>query len=102
MKQSTAKICNIYRIKPVLLVSRKPNKKFIFFCNSLSVECVPGSSSDTGLRPCSPCEKNTYQPKSRQRNCIPCPYPNITFSEGAVSLEYCIGKLNPFVSICNL
>ncbi|XP_022105727.1 sushi, von Willebrand factor type A, EGF and pentraxin domain-containing protein 1-like [Acanthaster planci] len=51
--------------------------------------CNPGNVSDTGLAPCRPCERSTYQPLTQQLQCMPCPNGTTTLTTGATSIEEC-------------
>ncbi|XP_023213992.1 sushi, von Willebrand factor type A, EGF and pentraxin domain-containing protein 1-like [Centruroides sculpturatus] len=51
--------------------------------------CPPGTYSDVGFLPCDPCPLGTYQNKSQQKECIPCPPGLTTKVEGAHILQYC-------------
>ena len=68
-------------------------KSFLFFVSEL---CPPGSVSETGLAPCRPCGRRTYQPQSQQRHCILCPGDNTTRTNGSSSLQDCIGNKSFF------
>ncbi|XP_071810204.1 uncharacterized protein [Asterias amurensis] len=52
--------------------------------------CSPGSVSDTGLFPCTLCDRRSYQPNSQQRHCLLCPGSNTTINNGSTSLEQCV------------
>ncbi|XP_022103007.1 sushi, von Willebrand factor type A, EGF and pentraxin domain-containing protein 1-like [Acanthaster planci] len=51
--------------------------------------CSPGNVSDTGLAPCRPCDRRTYQPLPQQRHCILCPGNTTTLTSGATSVDDC-------------
>ncbi|XP_078690832.1 uncharacterized protein LOC144921571 isoform X2 [Branchiostoma floridae x Branchiostoma belcheri] len=51
--------------------------------------CPLGQYSTTGVEPCSPCPKNTYQPMNGSKQCIPCPNGTRTVTTGAQSVDSC-------------
>ncbi|XP_033636703.1 sushi, von Willebrand factor type A, EGF and pentraxin domain-containing protein 1-like [Asterias rubens] len=55
--------------------------------------CSTGTYSKTGLQPCTPCPRHTYQPEEGQGSCYPCPIHKITQSTGASSLDMCLKQL---------
>ena len=55
-------------------------------CNA---QCVPGTYSRTGLRPCVPCQKGTYQPSHGRTTCIFCPPGIPTASTGSATFSQC-------------
>lgn len=65
--------------------------------------CQPGTYSDTGLEPCSPCPLNFYQSNEGAIQCDECPMGNRTMKRGASSSEHCVQSsciptLNPITS----
>ena len=56
------------------------------------VQCAPGTYSDNGVEPCSPCTTGTYQNETGQIFCLPCPGQESTHGTGASSLDYCTGE----------
>lgn len=54
--------------------------------------CKPGEYSETGLFPCTPCEKSTYQNASSSRSCIECPRDMTTAFEGSIDALNCSRK----------
>ncbi|CAH1274490.1 NOTCH2 [Branchiostoma lanceolatum] len=56
-------------------------------------KCLPmchlGQYSTTGVEPCSPCPKDTYQSMNGSTQCIPCPNDTMTASIGAKSVDSC-------------
>lgn len=52
-------------------------------------KCGPGEYSDTGLSPCSPCAKSTYQGKSMSTSCIQCPTGLTTAFTGSTNVQNC-------------
>ncbi|XP_035694585.1 sushi, von Willebrand factor type A, EGF and pentraxin domain-containing protein 1-like [Branchiostoma floridae] len=51
--------------------------------------CPLGQYSTTGVEPCSPCPKDTYQPMNGSTQCVPCPNDTRTASVGATSVDSC-------------
>ncbi|XP_022084521.1 sushi, von Willebrand factor type A, EGF and pentraxin domain-containing protein 1-like [Acanthaster planci] len=51
--------------------------------------CPSGHFSDTGLEPCSKCEKGSYQSEARSLSCLPCPVGQSTASIGSTDIEDC-------------
>ena len=71
---------------------------FQFFTISLPirfspVKCAPGTYSNNGVEPCSPCPVGTYQPGSGQTACLPCPGLKSTHGTGASSDVFCAGTM---------
>lgn len=65
--------------------------------------CQPGTYSDTGLEPCSPCPLNFYQSGEGSTKCDECPMSNRTLKVGASNADHCIPSscsptLNPITS----
>nr|XP_022328842.1 sushi, von Willebrand factor type A, EGF and pentraxin domain-containing protein 1-like isoform X2 [Crassostrea virginica] len=56
--------------------------------NECIAKCTPGEYSATGLVPCTPCPRSTYQSQSMARACQPCP-PGKTSSPGSSSVSEC-------------
>lgn len=52
--------------------------------------CAPGTHSDTGLQPCLPCERGSYQAHSGRKSCDQCPAPRTTLEEGSRSRFDCV------------
>ncbi|XP_071482927.1 sushi, von Willebrand factor type A, EGF and pentraxin domain-containing protein 1-like [Diadema antillarum] len=57
--------------------------------DSCTDKCPPGHFSPTGLVPCFPCSRLSYQSREGQRSCDPCPAHHLTNSHGAVSVKEC-------------
>ncbi|CAA3006472.1 sushi, von Willebrand factor type A, EGF and pentraxin domain-containing 1 isoform X1 [Olea europaea subsp. europaea] len=53
-------------------------------------KCQPGSYSDTGLEPCSPCPTNFYQSNEGATKCDECGMSNRTLKVGASSADQCV------------
>jgi len=53
-------------------------------------KCQPGTYSETGVEPCSPCEQGSYQNDIGKVNCIDCPGLKWTYGEGADDLSKCV------------
>lgn len=70
---------------------------FIF----ISDMCPPGTFSNTGLMPCSPCPRGQYQALSGSQTCLSCVSPNFTISSGSTSESSCHCKhyLNVLYSV---
>ncbi|XP_071494425.1 CUB and sushi domain-containing protein 3-like [Diadema antillarum] len=51
--------------------------------------CQQGSYSSSGLEPCVRCERGTYQPRSGQSSCLPCPAGLTTPTHSSVSIQSC-------------
>ncbi|XP_078619238.1 uncharacterized protein LOC144886476 [Branchiostoma floridae x Branchiostoma japonicum] len=51
--------------------------------------CPQGQYSTTGVEPCSPCPKDTYQPMHGSTQCLPCPNGTRTTNNGAKSVDSC-------------
>nr|XP_022288701.1 sushi, von Willebrand factor type A, EGF and pentraxin domain-containing protein 1-like isoform X2 [Crassostrea virginica] len=60
----------------------------MFFTDCIDT-CKPGEYSETGLFPCTPCEKSTYQNASSSRSCIQCPRDMTTAFEGSIDALNC-------------
>lgn len=63
-------------------------------------KCQPGTYSDTGLEPCSPCPLNFYQEREGATRCDECAMSNRTLKVGASSADQCVASsclptLNP-------
>lgn len=69
-------------------------------------KCGPGEYSDTGLSPCSPCSKSTYQSKSMSTSCIQCPTGLTTAFTGSTNVQNCTGMnmhlYNKCICLCNI
>lgn len=52
-------------------------------------KCSPGTYSDTGLEPCSPCPLNFFQEREGATKCDECPMANRTLKVGASSPDQC-------------
>ncbi|XP_077519184.1 sushi, von Willebrand factor type A, EGF and pentraxin domain-containing protein 1-like [Amblyomma americanum] len=52
--------------------------------------CAPGSYSDSGLQPCTPCKRGTYQNLRGQKSCSECPAPTTSLHEGSKSIIDCV------------
>jgi hypothetical protein len=57
--------------------------------NCITDACDPGSFSQDGLLPCSPCAVGYYQSMYGQYKCVPCPVSMTTSSFAAVSVTEC-------------
>ncbi|XP_019645335.1 PREDICTED: sushi, von Willebrand factor type A, EGF and pentraxin domain-containing protein 1-like [Branchiostoma belcheri] len=57
--------------------------------------CPPGKYSVTGLKPCSTCKVNTYQPEAGRTFCHPCPNETVTTYAGATSSKECYEPIPP-------
>lgn len=55
-------------------------------CNLL---CERGTYSTTGLKPCVPCQRNTFQPSHGRTTCVSCPPGVRTSGTGATSFGQC-------------
>ena len=64
------------------------------------MKCAPGTFSNNGVEPCSPCPVGTYQPGSGQTACLPCPGVKSTHGTGASSDVFCAGQCNGFGNFC--
>ncbi|XP_078614593.1 sushi, von Willebrand factor type A, EGF and pentraxin domain-containing protein 1-like [Branchiostoma floridae x Branchiostoma japonicum] len=58
--------------------------------DSCQMVCAAGSFSASGVEPCKPCPKGTYQPDKRKKNCIKCPGTQSTVTIGATSAVQCV------------
>lgn len=69
-------------------------------------KCGPGEYSDTGLSPCSPCAKSTYQGKSMSTSCIQCPTGLTTAFTGSTNVQNCTRMYmyfyNKCICLCNV
>lgn len=52
-------------------------------------KCGPGEFSSTGLSPCSPCDKGTYQNMPMSRQCMQCPNGLTTAFLGSTNAHNC-------------
>ncbi|XP_020610476.1 sushi, von Willebrand factor type A, EGF and pentraxin domain-containing protein 1-like isoform X1 [Orbicella faveolata] len=52
--------------------------------------CQPGTFSNTGLKPCVPCNRRSYQPNFEQKSCINCSGTKATLQGGSTSSSSCI------------
>lgn len=59
----------------------------------VSEPCQPGTFSNTGLKPCVPCNRRSYQPNFEQKNCINCSGTKATLQSGSTSSSSGIGIL---------
>ena len=59
-------------------------------CNS---QCMPGTYSRTGLRPCVACQKGTYQPSYGRTTCTSCPPGVTTATTGSANFSQCQTKV---------
>lgn len=57
----------------------------------LTAQCKPGEYSVSGLVPCSPCPRSSYQPQSMSSTCLACPTGKSSKS-GSTMLSECKGK----------
>lgn len=57
----------------------------------LTAQCKPGEYSVSGLVPCTPCSRSTYQPQSMSSTCLVCPQGK-TSKPGSTMLSECKGK----------
>lgn len=57
----------------------------------LTAQCKPGEYSVSGLVPCSPCPRSSYQPQSMSSTCLACP-PGKSSKSGSTMLSECKGK----------
>jgi CUB/sushi domain-containing protein len=62
------------------------------------VKCAPGTYSSSGVEPCEPCEKGSYQPEEGKLNCLPCSGKKSTHGPGAKNESYCLGKWVTMIS----
>jgi hypothetical protein len=53
--------------------------------------CHPGEYSQTGLFPCIPCDKSSYQNASMSTKCIECPKGMTTAFTGSTDGSNCFG-----------
>ncbi|XP_019642606.1 PREDICTED: uncharacterized protein LOC109483908 [Branchiostoma belcheri] len=51
------------------------------------MSCRPGSYSDSGLLPCTPCTNGTYQPEEGMKQCMTCPNGTKTETEGSTQCK---------------
>lgn len=67
-------------------------------------KCGPGEFSVTGLSPCSPCAKSTYQSDSMSTSCIQCPTGLTTAFQGSTNVQNCTGLYlyNECICLCNI
>lgn len=65
-------------------------------------ECGPGEYSDTGLSPCLPCAKSTYQNNSMSTSCIQCPTGLTTAFQGSTDVQNCTGMYLYNKWLCNV
>lgn len=63
----------------------------VIFYNLFKDKCGPGEFSVTGLSPCSPCAKSTYQSNSMSTSCIQCPTGLTTEFQGSRDVQNCTG-----------
>lgn len=61
----------------------------------LTAQCKPGEYSVSGLVPCSPCPRSSYQPQSMSSTCLACPTGKSSKS-GSTMLSECKGKIKRF------
>ncbi|CAB4012943.1 Hypothetical predicted protein [Paramuricea clavata] len=54
------------------------------------MKCAPGTYSPSGVEPCKPCEKGSYQPEEGKLSCLPCKGKKSTYGPGAKSEVYCL------------
>jgi CUB/sushi domain-containing protein len=65
--------------------------------------CRPGSSSPSGLKPCSSCPIGSYQSDRGQKRCQHCPLGFSTARDGADDSALCLGTLpNCILSQCTV
>ncbi|XP_061166124.1 sushi, von Willebrand factor type A, EGF and pentraxin domain-containing protein 1-like [Saccostrea echinata] len=57
--------------------------------------CEPGFVSSSGLKPCFPCPKGTYQSDTGQTACFECPGKTLTQSIASTEVTDCSGSQNP-------
>ncbi|XP_011677589.2 sushi, von Willebrand factor type A, EGF and pentraxin domain-containing protein 1 [Strongylocentrotus purpuratus] len=57
--------------------------------NECRDQCSPGSFSPSGLVPCLPCDRQSFQSQAGQRSCDRCPTNQKTYRYGAISQEEC-------------
>lgn len=55
-------------------------------------KCQPGTYSDTGLEPCSPCPLNYYQEREGATKCDECAMANRTLKVGASAPDQCVAS----------
>ncbi|XP_019628225.1 PREDICTED: sushi, von Willebrand factor type A, EGF and pentraxin domain-containing protein 1-like [Branchiostoma belcheri] len=58
--------------------------------DSCQMVYAAGSFSASGIEPCKPCPKGTYQPDKRKKKCIECPGIRSTATIGAMSALECV------------
>ena len=56
-------------------------------------QCVPGTYSRTGLRPCVPCQRGTYQPSYGRTTCLSCPPGVTTVTTGSANFSHCQSRV---------
>ncbi|KAH8027868.1 hypothetical protein HPB51_011036 [Rhipicephalus microplus] len=55
--------------------------------------CEPGTYSESGMEPCTPCERGFYQEMRGRKSCVECPVPKTNLNEGSRSSHDCVGKM---------
>ncbi|XP_075723050.1 sushi, von Willebrand factor type A, EGF and pentraxin domain-containing protein 1 isoform X2 [Rhipicephalus microplus] len=52
--------------------------------------CEPGTYSESGREPCTPCERGFYQEMRGRKSCVECPVPKTNLNEGSRSSHDCV------------
>ncbi|KAL1483566.1 hypothetical protein MTO96_033097 [Rhipicephalus appendiculatus] len=52
--------------------------------------CEPGTYSESGMEPCTSCERGFYQEMSGRKSCVECPVPKTNLHEGSRSSHDCV------------
>jgi hypothetical protein len=58
--------------------------------SACAVTCNPGTSSPSGLAPCTPCVNGTYNPFQRSTICLSCPQGYSTPSSSSIYYSQCV------------
>lgn len=62
-----------------------------FYIITVLGKCIKGYVSETGLQPCLPCPRNTYQSEEGNTKCLVCPGGGYTDDVGSINKESCSG-----------
>ena len=75
-------------------MDQKRWRNYVFSSIFLTGKCQPGTYSKSGVEPCLPCPKGTYQPLVGGDKCSQCPGLTTTAGLGTISSANCFGKIH--------